>query len=49
LFLGSLLFHLNLLAAVGAVGTVEKRSLFFHGFRSPVFCFAGSFVNELRA
>ena len=33
---GRLLFHLNLLAAVGAVGTVEKRSLFFHGFHSPV-------------
>src|SRR6267143_2042276 len=35
--------HLNLSAAVGAVGTVGKRSLFFHGFHSPVFWVAVSF------
>jgi hypothetical protein len=29
-------------AAVGAVGTVEKRSLFFHGFHGPVFWLVGS-------
>ncbi len=39
LFLGRCFIHLNLLAAVGAVGTVGKRSLFFHGFHSPVFLF----------
>jgi len=33
--LGWLLFHLNI-ESVGAVGTVGKRSLFFHGFHSPV-------------
>jgi hypothetical protein len=42
-------FYLDKAAAVGAVGTVGKRSLFFHGFHSPVFCLAGSFVNHLRA
>src|SRR5712692_2142842 len=42
LVFGSLPFHLNLLAAVGAVGTVGKRSLFFHGFHSPVFRLADS-------
>ena len=26
-----------MLVAVGAVGTVEKRGLFFHRFHSPVF------------
>ena len=36
LFLVAAFFHLYLLAAVGAVGTVEKRSLFFHGFHSPI-------------
>jgi len=36
-------------AAVGAVGTVEKRSLFFHGFHSPDFGVAVSFVNQLQA
>jgi len=34
---GSAAFHLKL-TAVGAVGTAGKRSLFFHGFHSPVFC-----------
>jgi len=42
-------FHLDLSAAVGAVGTVEKRSLFFHGFHGPVFCLVGSFRNQLCA
>ncbi len=28
-------FHHDLLLAAGAVGTVEKRGLFFHGFPSP--------------
>jgi hypothetical protein len=27
------------------VGTVEKRSLFFHGFHSPDFCLAVSFSS----
>jgi hypothetical protein len=39
-------FHFDLLAAVGAVGTVGKRSLFFHGFHSPVFCVVGSFLDH---
>jgi len=42
-------FHLYLSAAVGAVGTVGKRILFFHGFHSPIFCLAGSFINQLSA
>ena len=37
LVLGSAAFHLDLSLAAGAVGTVGKRSLFFHGFHSPVF------------
>jgi len=37
-YLGSAAFHLDLLLAVGAVGTVGKRGLFFHGFHSPDFC-----------
>jgi hypothetical protein len=39
-------FNHNLIAAVGAVGTVEKRSLFFHGFHSPVLCLRFHFVVD---
>jgi hypothetical protein len=49
LLLGRLLFVLDMSAAVGAVGTVGKRSLFFHGFHGPVFLVAVSFLNRWAA
>jgi fructose-1,6-bisphosphatase/inositol monophosphatase family enzyme len=44
---GSAAFDLIYLAA-GAVGTVEKRSLFFHRSHSPSLCLAVSFQAAVR-